>query len=65
MRFASGRLLVGDDGSLQLKIDTVAGLRESPSAADYALEDVSQDNDPEAPAAPEPDPDPETETTEV
>jgi flagellar motor switch protein FliN/FliY len=65
MRFACGRLLVGDDGSLQLKIDTVVGLRESPLAADYADVDVPQDQDPDVPAAPEPAPEPETETTEV
>jgi flagellar motor switch protein FliN/FliY len=77
MRFASGRLLVAEDGSLQLEVETVLGLQDRAEAVDEVLELEPEAiaPEPEAPVtdpqpieespAPAPDPALETESTEV
>jgi flagellar motor switch protein FliN/FliY len=61
MLFASGRLLVAEDGSLQLEVESVMGLQERAPDADQSLETESIAAEPEAPA-PDPDPAPEPTT---
>jgi flagellar motor switch protein FliN/FliY len=56
MRFATGRLLVAEDGTLQLEVDSVLGLQETAPAADH-VETVSGPT----PASPEPEPQTESE----
>ncbi len=50
MRFATGRLLVAEDGSLQLAVETVIGLQTSVPPADQSLEPQIV-SEPEAPVA--------------
>jgi flagellar motor switch protein FliN len=72
MRFAAGRLLVAEDGSLQLVVESVIGLQTSTPPADQALEPqivsepeapVTEVSEPEVTAAEVPEP--EAPTSEV
>jgi flagellar motor switch protein FliN/FliY len=77
MRFASGRLLVAEDGSLQLEVEEVLGLKERAPDVDLVPEPEAIVAEPEAPeldppavpestpAESEPEPQLETESTEV
>ena len=61
MRLATGRLVVADDGSLQLEVETVIGLQELHQAADHEAESPTSQPEP----AVQPQPQPPTETMEV
>jgi flagellar motor switch protein FliN/FliY len=64
MRFAAGRLLVAEDGSLQLEVESVIGLQDRAPAADHSLEPQPIVAESEAPAS-DPQPQPATESMEV
>jgi flagellar motor switch protein FliN len=51
LHFATGRLRVAEDGSLQLEVESVIGLQSSPPAADQPLEPQPIVSEPEAPVA--------------
>jgi flagellar motor switch protein FliN/FliY len=51
MRFATGRLLVAEDGSLQLQVDSVIGLQTDTTPADQPLEPQPIVTEPDVPAA--------------
>jgi flagellar motor switch protein FliN/FliY len=51
MRFATGRLLVAEDGSLQLQVESVIGLQTDTPPADQPLEPQPIVTEPEAPVA--------------
>jgi flagellar motor switch protein FliN/FliY len=51
MRFAAGRLLVAEDGSLQLQVESVIGLQTGAPPADQTLEPQPVVSEPEVPVA--------------